>query len=180
MCEASRLEATGGSPTRLAAHTGKGLRPQREVAVDHSQALLTQPAPRRCLPLTADAATVSTEAAESRQRGTDRSSPFSRIPYPRWVVWLIQLSQARHGSRDSSWTNPSNTGHLDSPQGPAGSLQGSVHTLRQVKLQEMGEEGANEWARTLGGLLKERGRCLSCSELREMGRYQTRGQDLWS
>lgn len=45
-CEASRLEATGGSPARSAAHTGKGLRPPavwREVAVDHGQALLSQP-----------------------------------------------------------------------------------------------------------------------------------------
>lgn len=52
MCEACRLKTTGGSPARLAAHTGKGLRPRREAAVDRSQALMSQPAllpPTHCL-----------------------------------------------------------------------------------------------------------------------------------
>lgn len=84
MCEASRLEATGGSRERLIAHIGKGLRPRREVAVDHSQALLSQPAAASHSPPMLPRSPMKSLRVGRKELTAHLglACPLSRSPYP--------------------------------------------------------------------------------------------------
>lgn len=108
----------------------------------------------------------------SRQRGTDRS--YRHPPgAPTGQSFTDPAIQGEARIPRLELDQPLEHRNTGTPlRGQPGHSRGdslSSHSLslRQVKLQKLGEGGADNWARTLEGFWKERGRCLPCSDLRE-------------
>lgn len=131
---------------------------QREAAVIHSQALLSQPA------------SLPPVRAATQQRGTDhRSQPdVPTLPKP----LPAPLTDPR--PEPDQPLEPRNSLRSLALARGAWSQQGRVHAPFQASAA-VEIWGLLEWARTLEGLLKKRGRCLlSCEGTRQGIR------DLWS